>query len=287
MGQFNSSVTRVWPVFDCLFAQDSTGEAWLKSLLSLGSKISAWVPKDLGPLLPDLARVEKSLPASVRRAVGPERAQRIGLIRNAFECDLPPSEIFLRWLIEHPQSLTWPTPYVMGDQTERKRRELMAGNLKTRAEGLAELALCGPSRSQRKWWAFEGFTSVDCYLETQSLVLLIEGKRTEPVSAATIWYPRRNQLLRNLEVAKAAAGGKKDYAVLLCSECPMSLTEEDWTMSYPHLSGPEIAELKRHYLGYVLWSDIVRHLCPTLTLPHDVDEAIQQRRVLLRLDRAE
>ena len=133
---------------------------------------------------------------------------------------------------------------------------------------------------------FRGFTSVDCYLETESLVFLIEGKRTESVSAATIWYPRRNQLLRNLEVAMAAAGGKKDYAVLLCSERPMFLTEEDWIKSYPHLNGHEIAELKRH-LGYVLWSDIVRHLCPTLTLPHDVDEAIQRRRVLLGLDRAD
>ena len=155
MGQFNSSVTRVWPIFDCLLAQDATGVAWLKSLLSLGSKISALAQKDHGPLLPDLARVEKSLPASVLRAVGPERAQRIGVIRNAFECDLPPSKDFLRWLIEHPQSLTWPKSYVMGEQTERKRRELIAGNLKTRADGLAELVLRRAVELGTPWYTWE------------------------------------------------------------------------------------------------------------------------------------
>jgi hypothetical protein len=38
MGEFNSSVTRGWPVFDWLFQSDPTGAAWLTRLLHLGSR---------------------------------------------------------------------------------------------------------------------------------------------------------------------------------------------------------------------------------------------------------
>jgi hypothetical protein len=38
MGEYNSSVTRVWPVFDWLFQDDPTGAKWLPPLLKLGSR---------------------------------------------------------------------------------------------------------------------------------------------------------------------------------------------------------------------------------------------------------
>jgi hypothetical protein len=38
MGELNSSVTRVWPIFDWLFRSDPTGLAWLSPLLCLGSR---------------------------------------------------------------------------------------------------------------------------------------------------------------------------------------------------------------------------------------------------------
>jgi hypothetical protein len=63
----------------------------------------------------------------------------------------------------------------------------------------------------------ERFTSVDCLLETKSLLLLIEGKRTEAVSDSTDWFPGRNQVIWNLEVAQALAAGR-NFAVLICAE---------------------------------------------------------------------
>jgi hypothetical protein len=46
---------------------------------------------------------------------------------------------------------------------------------------------------------------IDCVLMTPELVVAIEGKRTEPLSAATDWYPKRSQLVRNLEAGKQLA----------------------------------------------------------------------------------
>ena len=58
---------------------------------------------------------------------------------------------------------------------------------------------------------------IDCVLMTDRLVISIEGKRTEPLSAATDWYPQRSQLVRNLEAANQLARGRA-WASLLMSE---------------------------------------------------------------------
>jgi hypothetical protein len=88
-------------------------------------------------------------------------------------------------------------------------------------ERLAELALKGGTGSKRKWWAFEGFTEVDCVLETDRLLLFIEGKRTEALASSTDWYPERSQLVRNLEAVREVAKGRT-AAVLLVTQEPVA-----------------------------------------------------------------
>jgi hypothetical protein len=279
VGDYNSSITRVWPVFDSLFRADPTGTAWLRSLLKLGSQATRAdrriIHSNPGPLLPELARFELALPGPLKEVLGPRRAAKIGRIRNAYETQLPPSAEFLRWLLEHPKQLTWPKlAHQFSPSTLNRRTRLLAGESIAREEALKELAIVGAVGSRRKWWAFEGFTSVDCRLETESLLLLIEGKRTEPVSDSTAWFPGRNQVIRNLEVARALAARRKNYAVLVCAETVSELPEEAWTNSLPHLMPSEIENLKSHYLGCATWSVIAQQICPGLELPENVDEAI-------------
>lgn len=278
MGQYNSSVTRVWPVFDYLFHKDPTGGSWLPKLMALGRADAAARFGNLGHLNVALARFEKAVPPPVRRAIGGEAARKLATIRNAFEVDIPPSSAFLRWLIENPLRLAWPmvgrSELAYGAETQRWRKALVEGDGTARKLALSELEALGVKASRRRWWAFEGFTSVDCYLETDSVLLLVEGKRTEPISAATSWYPERNQIIRNLEVARALAGGRKNYAVLLCSEKPMTLPEDCWQASLPHLSATEHAELQEHYVGCACWPEIARALCDGLSLPETVPEAV-------------
>jgi hypothetical protein len=192
MGEYNSTVTRVWPVFDGLFRRDPTGTTWLPALLKLGSragKVVQQIHSSPGRLLPELGRFELNLPGPIKKALGRERAARIARIRNAYETEIPPSATFLKWLLEHPERLVWPkrknVEWVYGPFTQEKRKRLLAGERSAREEALKELATVGARGSQRKWWAFEGFTSVDCRLETKSLLLLIEGKRKDPISDST------------------------------------------------------------------------------------------------------
>jgi hypothetical protein len=282
MGEHNSSVTRVWPVFDSLLQHDPTGAAWLPWLLKLGSRAARVDPliyTDSGPLLPELANFERAIPGQLRRVLGSVRVARLERLRNAFEPSIPPSGPFLRWLLEHPERLVWPKKRGVEKKydpnTQEKRKHLVANDLTARDDALKQLAAFGANRSRKKWWAFEGFTSVDCRLETDTMLLLIEGKRKDTVSDSTDWFPGRNQLIRNLEVAQALAAGRKNFAVLLCTETATELPESVWANSLPHLSSAQIEELKRHYLGCATWLAIVQRICPGLRLPEKIDDAIE------------
>jgi hypothetical protein len=282
MGKFNSSVTRVWPVFDTLFSCDPTGSTWLNALLKLGhlsDNASASIFETNALLLPELGLFTLDMPGPLARELGSERMNRHGKIRTAFERDIPPSKEFLRWLINHPDRLVWPCDSSsqrrrFSERTTELREKLMDGDRNTQQAALGELERCGAYGSRRRWWAFEGFTSVDCLLETKDLLVFIEGKRTEGISKSTDWFPLRNQVLRNLEVAREMAGESKEYAVLLCAEKHLDLPENSWQESLPHCSEREVADLKRHYLGCATWDQIVKERCPDLKLPHTLDEAI-------------
>jgi hypothetical protein len=285
MGEFNSSVTRVWPIFDYLFNRDSTGIEWFPQLLRMGSEFASanhGIDNEPGPLLPHLAQFDRNLPGLSKKVLGSTRAAQIARIRNAFESDIPPSDEFLRWLLENPERLEWPlknrrkkVKRTYGDLTQQLRMRLVSGDRDCRNEALIELDAVGVSGSQMKWWAFEGFTSVDCRLETDKLLVLIEGKRTESVSSSTEWFSRRNHVIRNLEVARSLSGGKKNYAVLVCAENDVTFEEESWADSLPHMTEFEHQDLRSHFLGCVKWSAIAKELCGNLRLPDNLDDAVK------------
>jgi hypothetical protein len=244
MGQFNSSFTRVQPIFVALRTQDPTGVSWLPELwrIATGSRqIDPLPPPTSGPLLPGAG----------------------------FERVVPPSVAFLRWAIRNPDRLTTlPAPDygATGEVSKEKRAALFGsdGALRARvmAEALAAIESSTAAGSAQQWWAFEGFTHVDACFETAEAVVFIEGKRTESVSPSTRWFRHRNQLWRNVEVAGELARGRA-FGVILCVENvesglgALADAEAAREASLPHLSESQRAELDRHLLGYVAWSEIV------------------------------
>jgi thymidylate kinase len=56
-GRFNSSITRVRPVFTALIERDPTGRSWLPALLELcprRDRVPTWLRAEPGELLPEL-----------------------------------------------------------------------------------------------------------------------------------------------------------------------------------------------------------------------------------------
>ena len=129
-------------------------------------------------------------------------------------------------------------------------------------EGMRQLGKRLAERGRQKWWAFEGFSHVDCCLITDRCVLFIEGKRTEVVSPSTLWFKKRSQLWRNVEGAEHFAAGK-DFRVILAVEneadghAALSAAAATLPDSFPHLSPAVQQELSGHLLGFVTWSQIV------------------------------
>lgn len=267
---YNSSLTRVYPLFGRLISQDPTGHSWLPAILQLayGTDPQPFpLPENIGSLLPDLV-IKHSISGNALKYHGVDSID----LPRCFEKSIPPSYSFLRWLIEHPERLTWPDhgKARFSARTQNKREDLLGWRgidrqVIAQHEALNALEQTGAKRSQGKWWAFEGTTSVDCYLETENILLLIEGKRTEPLSASVNWYPGRNQLVRNLEVAQELAGDKP-FAVLLIAEDNFDpLTPGIINISLPHFSSEERQTLMQHYLGCLTW----RQVCDSVGVPYE------------------
>lgn len=254
-GQKNSSITRVRPFFRELFTMDDNGQTWLSDLVRLANQNEQYAVKIAnvsGTLLSESVKTRRYQD----RILAQYGIAEIDL-ENCFESSQPPPERFLRWLIENPAQLKWPVnsgkKSLYGTKTQFWRDKLVAGEQEVISSALAELEKHGVAGSKRKWWAFEGFTEVDCCLETDRFVLFIEGKRTEKLTPATNWYPQRNQIVRNLEVAQQKAKGR-EYAVLVIAEQDLeTITEEDFVQSLPHFNGHERTEIYKHFLGCTTW----------------------------------
>jgi hypothetical protein len=232
-------------VFEELLKKDPLGSAWLPRLLDLAehnSLLGKKLARSPGHLIPGK-----------------------GLL---FERSVPPSAQFLVWLVKNPQKMSWPLksgkPKKFGPKTQLSREKLFGihGIEAQKAvikEAINAIEVHGARGSRRKWWAFEGFTSVDCSLETENFLLFIEGKRTDILSPSTEWFEGRSQLLRNLETCKEIAGEKQYFVLVICEENPiLNLNEGIIRQGLPHISENDRVELMSHFLGFLRWKDVSR-----------------------------
>lgn len=261
----NSSITRVRPILREMLKSRPGGAARLRSLLNAAPGI-ANLPGEIrehpGTIITDCRRP---------KIVTDEKVLSME-VPGAFEWEVPPPGDFLRWLIEHPDALTKPEGAPVSD-TDTLRAALLdresEKHASVRNRALVNLNYFGAQGSRRQWWAFEGFTYVDCLIETESLVLFIEGKRTEESSPRVSWFSERNQIARNLECARQyALSGKKSkaFAVLMIIEEGVnedyhrqSVEADTLLRSWPHYQETtEIhEELLQGFLGILTWDRVI------------------------------
>ena len=171
-GRHDSSLTRVQPFFGALIDADPSGESWLSELLSATPHGAV-----LGPLL--------TAPGTLLGPLAsPTDAGRLG----CFEYPVHPPRSLLAWFVDHPDALVWPKGLTYAKETTRLRKALLydspPGSREETQANARQLVATRPT-SAREWWRFEGTSMLDCVLMTESLVITVEGKRTEPLSAAT------------------------------------------------------------------------------------------------------
>lgn len=258
MGKQDSSRTRVEPVFNALIDRDASGRTWLASLLGLGS-----------------------------RSGGRIDAMRVGtLMRNhprwwgKSERRLAAPRALLRWLVcncSRPTSAT-----LWGGAATRVRREGLV--IREPAMIAKALRLLEEAPAARGWYVLEGPSQPDACLETDSLLIVIEGKRTErKATTTTTWMPFRSQMLRHMDAAWGVRNGKRVLGLMIVEGpggADAKAPSDHWLKegenqiqgptlgaSLPHRTQAEREEIADGFLGVTTW----QRVCAEFGLPWPPD----------------
>lgn len=245
MGKRDSSKTRVSPVFNQLYKDDPTGCSWLPHLIRLpvgGNTVS---------LKPDCRFIIKEY----------------GWDTN--EKKLNPPVALLSWLIRHPKK---PVSGILSADPFKaeKRLKWIEGSQETIIEGMS---LLRHNPNGDDWHIFEGQTQPDVFIETDDLIIVIEGKRTErEPTTKTKWMQGRNQMLRHLDCAWEIRGEKRLLGFFIVEGSGLSAdVPSQWdTFTAATVSGVTIASSLPHrgpeeqqgiascFIGVTTWQRVCR-----------------------------
>jgi hypothetical protein len=246
MGKYDSSRTRVVPVFNHLVSADPIGTTWLTPLLRLGSSSAQKLDFDQGRLTSGQPRWW----GKNERRLDPPRDLLYWLVANASE---PSSEKM------------WGT-----DATREKRKKLIARDPAIIAEAVR---LLKTRLRPGVWYVLEGKSAPDVFLETTNALIVIEGKRTERMAtSSTNWMPKRSQMLRHMDAAWEIRGAKRVLGLMIvegdggadavavsshwANQARQQILERTLTDSLPHRSVEERRQIAGGFLGATTWQRV-------------------------------
>jgi hypothetical protein len=250
MGERDSSLTRVLPVFNAL--------------------AHSFVPRLVRLVAPHLAV----------RTEAPEEAMW------HVEKALRPPKALLKWLVDHPQLQPGCS---IGSSTETiaKRQALMAGDISVRAEAHRLIDRAAPPAVA--WYVLEGPSYPDVYIQTPELIMVVEGKRTESKPTRhTSWMPMRDQLLRHIDCAWEIRGDRRVMGVSIvegdggAEATAVPSRWQTWldesrsgdvlAKSLPHRSPTEQEQIASSVLGVTTWQRVCEEFSiDWASLPDRVD----------------
>lgn len=258
MGKFDSSITRVRPIFRKLRERDI--DSWLPDLVRLpicGNEISLPAECDFG--------ISEFFPNG-----------------NGEERKLSAPVALLSWLIRHPQELAR-SKGACDSALLEERRELLSGSYGRMMEALS---LLQDNHGGEKWHIFEGETQPDVFIATPSLMVVIEGKRTETgPTTETKWMTRRHQMLRHLDCAWEIRGKRRVVGFFIVEaesggeEVPLkwqefaknTISAEVIASSLPHRGPAEQNQIASCFAGVTTWERVCgRFGIDASMLPHSV-----------------
>ena len=191
MGIYNSSRTRVVPVFNQLYESDRTGERWLPALLELGDRVPEVPPVPSRPILI----------AGHRPTWGDD------------ELSLSPPTSLLEYLV---LNVTDDQVEGSGDEGFVLQKRQALARKERRSPVASRLAAIRNRPPTRAWYVLEGPSCPDATLIMDDAVLLVEGKRTErSCTSKTKWMDTRSQLLRHMDAAMESFPGKRVLGLLI------------------------------------------------------------------------
>ena len=131
--------------------------------------------------------------------------------------------------------------------------------------------------ASRKWYLLEGESCPDAFIQTDTIVLVVEGKRTERTcTESTKWMDSRSQILRHMDAALEIAGHRKVLGLLI-AEGPKTnkglRPSKHWSdqekaqttqamieSSLPHRTAEQQALIAGGFLGVTTWQAVCSKL---------------------------
>jgi hypothetical protein len=140
---------------------------------------------------------------------------------------------------------------------------------------------------ERAWYVLEGPSCPDVFLESDDLVVVIEGKRTEPAATTTTtWMPVRHQMLRHLDAAWDMRGDRQllGFFIVEGDTADSMAVPAHWreaarntttsgalAQSLPHRSPDVQLRIGDAFIGVTTWQAVCRALSiPEAVLIHEV-----------------
>jgi hypothetical protein len=256
MGIYDSSRTRVAPVFGRLQCLDPSGRLWLQGLLELANTRRLPSPQAGTSRL----RLAKWWPKEAKLAAPP------GL---------------LRWLLENAEEPRSAAAWGRSPEVMANRRRVVDRDADTLAGALKSLQERRPS--SRAWYVLEGPSQPDVFLDSADALVVIEGKRSEPdLATSTAWMPVRHQMLRHLDAAWEHRQGRRIYGLFIVEAeegtasvgpssawhqaVEMAIAEEVLEGSLPHRTPDERSQIASALLGVTTWQVV----CDEFQIPREV-----------------
>jgi hypothetical protein len=256
MGIYDSSRTRVAPVFGRLQCLDPSGRLWLQGLLEMANTRKLPRPEAGSSRL----RVAKWWPREAKLAAPP------GL---------------LRWLLENVEEPRNAAAWGRRPEVMANRRRVVDRDAATLAGALQSLQARRPS--PRAWYVLEEPSQPDVFLDTADSVVVIEGKRSEPdLATSTAWMPVRHQMLRHLDAAWEYREGRRIYGLFIVDKeegvesvepssawhqaVEATISDAVLKGSLPHRSPEERTQIAGALLGVTTWQAV----CDEFQIPRDV-----------------
>ena len=156
----------------------------------------------------------------------------------------------LEWLVQNVSSEAV-TNRGSKCETQRKRQALADGDSETLNEALCRLRQLQVGKPVGKeWFILEGNSSPDAFIETNTLILVVEGKHTENyLTLDTKWMKHRPQLIRYMDAATDIAQGRSVFGLLLVEgnpDDPLSVPEK-WKLGLEqHIQPDRLAQSLPH-----------------------------------------
>jgi hypothetical protein len=137
-----------------------------------------------------------------------------------------------------------------------------------------ELLSSNRLKSERAWYVLEGPSCPDVFLETDDLIVVIEGKRTESgPTTATNWMPVRHQMLRHVDTAWEIRGDRQCVGFFIVEGNTEGNVPDHWldavrttvhpdvlAQSLPHRSQEVRTQIEEAFLGVTTWQILSHHL---------------------------